>query len=160
MLKVVSNTTPILALLSINQLDLLAKLYDKVFIPQGVYQEIEKGKQKPFYADLTQIAYLQIMTIQNPAPLAYLQDLDRGEAETIVLANELKADLVIIDEKLGRYWAESFGHKITGTLGILVRAKKMGFISHIKPFIDSMQTKNIWFNSALIQKVLETVGEN
>lgn len=160
MLRVVSNTTPILALLSINQLDLLGKLYSTVFIPKGVYQEIEKGKEKQVYADLTQIAYLQITEIQNPAPLAYLQDLDRGEAETIVLANELQADLVIIDEKLGRYWAESFGHKITGTLGILVRAKKEGLITHIKPFIEMMQTKNIWFSSALVQKVLETVGEN
>ena len=160
MLKIVSNTTPILSLLSVDRLDLLGKIYGRVFIPHGVYQEIERGKDKHFYTDLTQLSYIEILKIQNPEPLAYLKDLDMGEAETIVLANELKADLVIIDEKLGRYWAESFGHKITGTLGLLVKAKKTGLINHVKTLILEMQAKGIWFNPQLVQKVLETVQEN
>jgi uncharacterized protein len=88
-----------------------------------------------------------------------LRDLDKGEAEVIVLANGLQADLVIIDERLGREFAEYFNLKVTGTIGVLLKAKELGFIEKIKPLINQMIDSGIWLNKKLIDKILYIVNE-
>ncbi|MCL2722295.1 MAG: hypothetical protein FWD47_13280 [Treponema sp.] len=105
MRKIVSNTTPILNLLKIGKLDLLHKLYNKIYIPQAVYREIETGKDREYYIDLKNFNWIEIVQIQSVNARLYLFDLDDGEAETIILAQELKADAAIIDEQLGRRYA-------------------------------------------------------
>ncbi len=106
MRKVISNTTPILSLLKIRQFHLLELMYGTVIIPTAVWEEIEAGKEKNYYTDLTGLAWVDIQAVQNPSAVEYLTDLDRGEAEVIVLAREIGADLVIIDETLGRQYAQ------------------------------------------------------
>ncbi len=159
MRKIVSNTTPIITLLTISKLELLQQIYGQIFIPKGVYEEIEQGKDKQFYADLTKFEWITIKSIKDREPIKYLHDLDKGEAEVIVLANELKADLVIIDERLGREFAEYFNLKVTGTIGILLKAKELGFIEKIKPLINQMIDNGIWINKKLIDKILNIVSE-
>ncbi|MEA2042090.1 MAG: DUF3368 domain-containing protein [Bacteroidota bacterium] len=114
------GTFPVITLLTISKLELLKELYGKLIIPQGVIEEIEEGQKKDFYTDLSVIDWIDIKSISDREPLRYISDLDKGEAEVIVLANELKADLVIIDEKLGREYATHFNLKLTGTVGVLV----------------------------------------
>ncbi|GHV53880.1 hypothetical protein AGMMS49579_13440 [Spirochaetia bacterium] len=118
-LKAVSNTTPILSLIKIGKLDILKELFGGILVPYAVYREIETGKNRKFYADLTKIEWINIEKIREPNVRSYLLDLDDGEAETLILAKEHTADLVIIDEKLGRQYARHFGLELTGTVGIL-----------------------------------------
>jgi predicted nucleic acid-binding protein len=159
MRKIVSNTTPILTLLTISKLELLQQIYGKIIIPKGVYEEIEQGKEKPFYTDLCKFEWITIKSIKDREPIRYLRDLDKGEAEVIVLANELKADLVIIDERLGREFADYFNLKVTGTIGVLLKAKELGFIEKIKPLINQMIDCGIWLNKKLIDKILNIANE-
>jgi len=159
MRKIVSNTTPIITLLTISKLDLLKEIYGQIIVPKGVYDEIEQGKDKQFYTDLTKFEWIKIKLIKDKETLKYLHDLDRGEAEVIVLANELKADLVIIDEQLGRQYAELFNLKITGTIGVLLKAKELGLIKQIKPLINQMIENGIWLNKKLIEKILNIANE-
>ena len=84
MLKIVSNTTPIISLLKIEKLHLLKDLYDEIYIPQEVFNEIEAGKNKDFYTDLSKIEWIKIEKIQNVKSLTFFLDLDKGEAEAIV----------------------------------------------------------------------------
>ena len=86
--------------------------------------------------------------------------LNKGEAETIILANEIDADLVIIDEKLGRFHAKHANLKITGTLGILLKAKKQGMIKSIKPLLKELKEKGIWLNDNLVERVIKLADEN
>lgn len=86
MLKVVSNTTPIISLLKLNRLDLLKDLYSQIYIPNAVYQEIEAGKTKGYYKDLAKISWVNIVEINDEHAIKYFLDLDLGEAEAIVLA--------------------------------------------------------------------------
>lgn len=104
--KIVSNTTPIISLLKLNRLELLQKLYEQINIPTAVYEEIEAGKTKGYYKDLSKIAWINITDIQDKQAVKYFLDLDAGEAEAIVLATEIKADLILLDEKLGRFHAK------------------------------------------------------
>ncbi len=89
----------------------------------------------------------------------YLTDLDRGEAEVIVLAREIEADLVIIDEEIGRTYARHFGLTITGTLGILLKAKQHGFISEVRPLLEALVSKGVWIGLHLLDEVLRLAGE-
>jgi uncharacterized protein len=126
MRRVISNTTPLLSLLKIGQLELLERLYKRVVVPEAVWMEIEAGKGGMFYLDLVALSWVDIQKVQNKAAVQYLADLDKGEAEVIVLAQEIGADLVIIDETLGRSYAAHFHLPCTGTLGVLLRSKKEG----------------------------------
>jgi predicted nucleic acid-binding protein len=157
--KVVSNTTPLLSLLKINQLDLLKHLYGCIYIPEAVYKEIEAGKNKKFYQDLSKIEWIKIVKIRDQKALKYFLDLDSGEAEAIVLATELMADLIIIDEKLGRFHAKHAELKITGTIGVLLKAKSEGLIDRIKPLLNELIEMDIWISDKLKNEILEIARE-
>ncbi len=157
--KIISNTTPIITLLTISKLELLKELYGKIIIPQGVFEEIEEGKKKDYYTDLSAIDWIEIKSITDREPLKYISDLDKGEAEVIVLANELKADLLIIDEKAGREYANHFNLKLTGTIGVLLKSKELGLINKIKPLLHTMKENGIWLNHKFIDKVLKIANK-
>jgi predicted nucleic acid-binding protein len=160
MLKVISDTTPILSLLKIGKLELLKELYEQVSVPYAVYNEIEKGKGKPFYADLSKVSWIKIEKIQDSGSRVYFFDLDEGEAEVIILAYEQKAGLVIIDELAGRRYAKQMDIKLTGTLGILLKAKEHGYIDQITPLLDSLTRQGSWINPKLVAKVIALAGES
>lgn len=152
--KIVSNTTPIISLLKINKLQILKELYEEIIIPGEVYNEIEAGKDKEFYTDLAKIEWIKIERIQNPKSLAFFLDLDKGEAEAIVLATEVEADLIILDEILGRFHAKHAGIKVTGTAGVLLKAKQVGYITELKPLLFELRTKNVWLSDNFIEEIL------
>jgi len=159
MRKVVSNTTPILSLLKIGKLDILRELYRKIYIPQAVYREIEVGKDRDYYADIKKIDWIDIMSIQTPSARSFLFDLDDGEAETIILAQELTADLAIIDENIGRRYAIQLNIPVTGTIGVLLKAKKQGLITTIAPLLKELREKSSWINDNLFNKAIIISGE-
>ncbi len=159
MRKIISNTTPILSLLRINKLSLLKKLYGQIIIPFAVYQEIENGRDKLYYQDLLRISWIEIQKVKNPDSRKYLFDLDDGEAEVLVLANEINSDLVILDEIMGRRYARQLNLKVTGTMGVLLKAKEEGYILSIKDLLTELAQKGIWLNPKLIAKVLKMANE-
>ena len=159
MRKIISNTTPILSLLKIDKLELLKELYGVVIIPFAVYLEIEEGKEKPFYQDLTLLDWVEIQKIKNPNSREDLIDLDDGEAEVLILAKETNADLVILDEILGRRYAKQFDINVTGTIGLLIKAKEKGLISSLKNLLSEFVEKGTWLNPKLISKALKMANE-
>ena len=159
MRKVVSNTTPILSLLKIWKLDLLREIYGKVKIPQAIYREIEAGKDKDYYTDLSKLNWIEITQIKSTSARPYLFDLDDGEAETIILAQEQAADVAIIDDKLGRRYAAQINIPVTGTIGILLKAKERGLITAIAPLLQELRNKSSWINDTLFEKALSIAGE-
>lgn len=159
MRKIISNTTPILSLLKINKLEILKELYGQVIIPNAVYQEIEEGRHKEYYKDLTKIDWLIIKRIKDESSRDYFVDLDDGEAEVLILAKELNADLVILDEILGRRYAKVLKYKLTGTLGVLLKSKEKGIIKSLKLLLTELTEKGTWLNPKLIKEVLKIANE-
>ncbi len=158
--KVISNTTPIISLLKIGQLNLLQRIYGTILIPEAVFREVEAGKTKPFYVDLSKLNWVVIRKIKNRKALFTLEKLDAGEAEVIQLALETDAELVIIDELLGRQFAKRNALKVTGTLGILVKAKEYGFISNVSTLLQELQDQGIWIGEKLEASILKKANEN
>ena len=157
--KIVSNTTPLISLLKLSRLDILRELYGEVFIPTAVYNEIEAGKHKNYYQDLSKLDWIRIVQVKDKQAIKYFLDLDAGEAEAIVLATELDADLVILDEKLGRYYAKHADLTVTGTIGVLIKAKKEGIINELKPLLFELTSKDVWISDKLISEILSQIGE-
>ena len=160
MRKVVSNTTPIISLLKVGKLEILKELYQELFIPYEVYLEIEAGKNKEYYTDLTKVEWIRVVKIQSEKSLLFFLDLDKGEAEAIVLANEVNADLIILDETLGRFHAKHVGLNVTGTIGVLLKAKETGIIDKIKPVLYELLLKGIWLSEKLIKQTLAKASES
>ena len=159
MLKVVSNTTPLISLLKLNRIEILKDLYSEIIIPTAVCMEVENGKNKKYYQDLTKIEWIKIEEIQNKLSTKYFLDLDEGDAEAIILATEIDADLVLLDEKLGRFHANHAGLKVTGTIGILLKAKNTGIIRVIKPLLIELTEKEVWISSRLINEICKLSNE-
>ena len=117
-LKVISNTTPIIALSSIGQLELLKKMYGKVYLPQAVYDEIMIKKDSTAAKEIiSNESWILKTTVNDKFTKQILSSsIHIGEAEVIALANEIKADLVILDDYLARQYAEKVNIKMTGTI--------------------------------------------
>ena len=129
------------------------------YIHQEVFNEIEAGKHKKYYLNLLTFEWIKIEQIQDRKSISYFLDLDKGEAEAIVLATESEADLILLDESLGRFHAKHAGLRVTGTIGILVKAKKQGLISELKPLILELKEKGVWLSESLIERILELANE-
>jgi len=159
MRRIISNTTPILSLLKIGKLNLLKEIYGKITIPKAVFLEIENGKDKLFYQNLKLLDWIEIAEIKNKESRLFFFDLDDGEAEVLILANELHADLVILDEIMGRRYAKRLESNLTGTVGVLLKAKDRGLIKSVSELLNELRVKGTWLNQKLINKALELANE-
>jgi len=151
---VVSDTSSILYLLLLDQLELLPRLYDQVIIPQIVQTEMTATEAPPKLRQWIAAppVWLTVSAITFE-PDAVLQRLNPGEQAAIVLAEQLKADLLLIDEKAGRQAAIQRGLKITGVLGILDEAAMLNLIDLPSAIVQLQQT-NFRVSPTLIQTLL------
>jgi uncharacterized protein len=156
---VISDTSPITNLMQVNGgLDILEKIFGKIIIAQTVYNELcQITSQKNIIDKQT---WVDVLSAENTRLLAVLEEkLDKGEAESIVLAIELNADYLVIDEAKGRAIAESMGIKIVGLLGTLVKAKEKGIVSEVKPIIDDLKKIGFRIHPTLYKHILKITNE-
>ena len=159
---VVSNTSPIINLAAIDQLHLLYELYEIIYIHQAVFHEItETGAGLPGAKEVKKFEWIIKKNVDDQKFVKALQmDLDKGEAEAIALALDLRANLLLIDEKIGRSIASEFGLKFIGLLGVLIEAKSKGLIQNIKTMINRLKNKaGFWISDELYNFILDSVGE-
>lgn len=159
---VVSDTSPIVNLAAVGQLDLLRKLYGSVVIPEFVRNEIVvAGKGQPGANEVATYDWIKSQRVENGAMVVSLElELDSGEAEAVVLAVELKAGLLLLDERKGRLVASRVGIQCIGLMGVLVDAKRNGLIPAVKPIVDKLiQEAGFWISRDLYNRVLQSVGE-
>lgn len=123
---VISDTTPLISLLKIERIGLLEKLFGKIFIPQAVFNELTVDERFKLEADqIRQNQFIIVRSIKNPESASVLKratGLDQGESEAIILADELNADLLLMDEAKGREVSYQMGFRIMGTIGVLMAA--------------------------------------
>jgi predicted nucleic acid-binding protein len=159
---VVSDTTPVMNLAVIGRLDLLQQLYTTITIPEAVFHEVcVAGAGQAGAQDVSAAPWIDRRSVVDVGLANSLMlELDEGEAEAITLAIELKADLLLMDERRGRSVAARLGIKHIGLLGALVEAKHAGFIIAVKPILDAlMEQAGFWVSPALYAHVLLVTGE-
>ena len=159
---VVSNTTPLIGLASIQRFQLLEQLFHEIQIPQAVYDEAvvagrEEGGAK---REVQAAAWIKIVPVKDRLAVdMLLGELDLGEAETIVLAREIGADWVLMDEKKGRRKLTQLDMPKIGTLGILLKAKQVGLVSPIQPEIVRLRRLGFSISQSVVEAVLRQAGE-
>jgi predicted nucleic acid-binding protein len=157
----VVDATTIISLAIVDKFDLLHKLYAKVFVPKAVYEEIlAGGESNPGFKEVQAAKWIKVEQISDERAKGFLLlELNEGESESIILAEEKGVDLVVLDEKLAREVAKLRGLKITGTLGILIKAKKIGLVKEIKPLVEALIENGIWISEDVYKSVLQEAGE-
>ncbi len=146
----------------IQKLWILEKLYGNVIIPEAVLYELEKLKlNKLNISQITDSTWIKIRPVMNESLVAILSEsLDRGESEAIVLAQELRADLLIIDEIKGRNYAKKLNIRIIGLVGILVQAKIEGILENVGEILDELKHKaGFWISQELYDKAIVMSNE-
>jgi predicted nucleic acid-binding protein len=129
-------------------------------MPSAVRDELLAGGPKGIdSARLREATWLLVASFQDPRRADLLADLDRSEAEVIALAQERNADLGILDERLARRHARRVGLALTGTLGVLLRAKQVGLVVAVASLIDKLRLQGIWLSEAVVAGVLRLAGE-
>ena len=147
---IISDTSSLIALTNIGELELLKKVYEEVVITPDIAEEY--GQETPDWIRIEQIKDIQKFRLLN-------LELDKGESSGITLALENEPSLLIIDEKKGRGIAKKLGIKITGILGVMIRAKEIGVINRIKPLIEKLEKVDFRMSERLKNQILERVGE-
>ena len=152
---VISDTSPVHYLVLIGHVALLPDLYKEVLIPQSVADELQRPAApepvRRWIADPPQ--WLQVVSLTAQPSFRSLDRLDRGEHDAIVLALELKADLVLMDDREAVQEARGLGLSVTGTLGVLDRAAQRGLIE-LAPAIAQLRQTNFRVDPALLERLL------
>ena len=159
MRKVIVNSTPIIALCKVDLLHLLKDLYGEITIPEAVYHEVT-AKNDRVKDQLINSDWISIEKVTNLArKRMYHAKLHEGEVEVMLLAQDYENHLVVIDDGAARNAAIFLGLKLTGTIGVLIKAKQQGFISAVMPIIHKMETHGIYFSDKLKETVRHITSE-
>lgn len=147
---IISDTSCLIILTRIGELDLLRQLYKTVTITQEIL--FEYGEQLPPWFEVQEARdhyRQQLLEMQ----------IDKGEASAIALALETSESIVILDDWKARRLAERLGLSVTGTLGVIVKAKNNGIIPSIKPYLDKIRETNFRVSEELEQIALKEANE-
>jgi hypothetical protein len=154
---VVADTSPLIYLSRVGALGLLHTLFGEVVVPRAVWTEVVEQRTAAPGLDALRIAnWLRV--VDQELPVLDL-GLDAGETAAILLAESLQADLLLIDERLGRRVAESRGLIVRGTLGVLVQARRTGALPALRPVLERLVADGFRISPALIREALTAVGE-
>jgi predicted nucleic acid-binding protein len=159
---VVSNTTPLIGLATIQRFDLLKQLFGEIRIAQAVYDEsVARGREEGgAKREVSTATWIKTVRVQDRLAVEVLLDeMDLGEAETIVLAREIGADWVLMDEKKGRRKLAEMKLQKIGTLGILLKAKRTGLLAEIRPGIVQLRQQGFSISQDVVDSVLRQANE-
>ena len=151
---VVSDTSAITSLLQIGRVEILARIYAEVFVPSAVADELTV-----FHTALP--PFIRVVPVANPLECQRLLKLvDLGEAEANILAKELKADELLMDDAAGRRVAAAEGLNVVGLLGVLLEAKARGYIPSLRGALHDLESKAGFFVSEPVRNlILREAGE-
>ena len=160
---VVSDSTPLITLMKAMRLDLLKGLYGEVILPDAVFREVTTNVNFSDEAELIKNSgFIKAVSVGDSSKVDYLQrvtGLDRGESEAIIYADEVKADLLLMDEIAGRKVAQNMNIPMTGSLGVLIRAyqEKLISIDEADRAISKIRSANRHISEKLLQSALRQI---
>jgi uncharacterized protein len=159
--KVVADASPLIALDSIGQFDLLHKLFERIIISSEVYAEVViAGSGLPGSQATSQAAWIEIQPIKNKTALVTVQTrsaLDIGELSTLVLATEIEADLVLMDDLAGRKLVRKEGFRVQGTVGILEASFVRNHLGDLREAFGKLLEKGVYLDREFLNSRLKAL---
>ena len=158
--SVIADTSPLQYLHQIRCLGLLADLFQRVIVPDGVAQEIQRGaRQGVDLPDLGQLPWVMIQANSPPADSRVPVRLGHGEREVLCWALQTQDPLVLLDDAEARKQAKALGVRFTGTLGVLVKARRAGRVLAVLPLLNQLEQAGFFLDDPVRVQVLASVGE-
>ena len=157
---VICNTSPIQYLYQADVLELLPALTGQVYIPEAVVAELEEGQRRNVLLPaLEDLSWLVVRPVRDRTLLPLVTHLGDGEKEVLALGLETQDPLLLLDDRDARRYARTLGLEITGTLGLLLRAKERGILNAVQPVLDRLQSLRFRLDVRTRQMVLKRAGE-
>ena len=153
---IVSNSGPLIALSKLNLLFILQDLFGGIVIPAEVWKEVvERGKGKAGSEAIEKAKWIKVQDVGDDLSVEVLcRNIDRGEAEAIILAKRINADILILDEKIAREIAMAVGLKVVGSLALIYEGIKRGIVDQtLAEIIKKMRERNIWISDEVIEEI-------
>ena len=158
---VAADASPLIGLAAAGAFDLLRRLFERVTVTAEVRDEVMAGGGRPGVREMAEAIDNGWMVVAVAGPdKAQFADLGAGEASTLALAIESPGPcLILMDEPVGRAHARARGIPVTGLAGVLLAAKRAGFISRVSPLLERLEGSNFRLSEEVIRTVLEQAGE-
>lgn len=156
----VVNASPLILLGKVDQVPLLQELSDELIIPDGVAQEVRaKPDGERTLEALAASPTVRIATVDLIPRDIEVWDLGRGESEVLAWALTSKGSRVVVDDLEARRCAQALGIGVIGTLGVVLRAKRIGLISAARPIVDQLRRVGLYVSEDLVDRALTHLGE-
>lgn len=161
MRRVIVNSTPLIALCNADLLIILKKLYEEITIPQAVFDEVTAKSDSACHQLKNNLDWINVEQINDAEDRKmYKAKLHAGEVDVMILAQtEPKADLVIIDDNAAKKTAKYLGLTVTGTLGVLLKAKRENIVDSVKEPLEKIQKNGFFISTEIWALVLEQAEE-
>jgi uncharacterized protein len=160
---VVANSTPLIYFAMLSDFDLLRELFGAITIPQAVFEEVvTEGKGQPGEKEVRKARWIQVVAVKNQhavQPLIRKHRMHRGEGEAILLYQQLRAQLLLLDEQRAVEYARGLGMNVMRTGGIYVEAKRLGLIEAIRGRLDQLRQEGFWLKERDYERILKEAGE-
>ena len=161
---IVSNASPLITLCKLKLFHHLPALYKNLTIPDAVFNEVvQKGAGRPGVREVSKgidSGFVIKKRVNNTLAVSALSKFfGNGESEAIILATEISADAVILDDNKARIVANSMNLPVTGTIGILLDLKDADIIPKLRPFLDKAVNHGFRISPDLYNKILQKTGE-
>ena len=157
---IVADAGPLIGLAKIDRLALLKQLAREVAVPAPVWHEVVvRGGDRPEVERIVRELGGSILEPEPAVFAAYHLQIDAGEAAALAVAALHPGALLLMDDARGRRLAQAQGFSCLGTLGLLVRAKRLGLVAAVEPEIRALVSAGIYLSDAIVRQVLLAAGE-
>lgn len=156
---VIADAGPLIGLAVIGQLGLLSAMFGKVLVPPAVWAETTTDMTAPGATAILGATFIVIATPTSERLRSVADSLEAGEAEAIALALDLPGSTVLLDDLAARKIAHQFHLRYTGTVGILLAARRSGSVPALRPLLDGLVRHGLYLSQALMERALADVGE-
>lgn len=158
--QVICDTSPLFYLHRLRHLSLLQNLYQHILAPEAVVTELRAGHdQGEDVPDLAQYNWVKVHRVRTEDALPLMTDLGAGEAHVLALALQTPGSLVIMDDRYARKLARQRNIRVTGTAGVLLRAKHEGYVPAVKPLLDELTRLGFHLSKVVQRSILACAGE-
>ena len=152
---IIGDSSALVALATMDRLDLLEKIFDTIYVPQAVYDEVTIS-YKPQSIKLQEFLTDKVVKVELDISK---MGLGQGELEAIALYKDKKADFLLIDDRRAKSFAKLNGLNVIGSLGVMILAKDGGYIDSIREDLEKLKVSSLFISSNLIDRILHEVGE-
>ena len=158
--RAIVNASPLIFLGNAGYLHFLRFAAGEVLVPGTVANEIRKGRElEPAVKAIESSEWLRVVETPIVPPLVQAWDLGPGESAVLAYAYAHTGTVAVLDDLAGRRCAEALGIPVTGTLGLVLGARKRGMIPAARPVLEELRDNGMYLSSAVLERALALVGE-